>query len=244
MGTQYKCPFCKRSFSKMLPSGFESLAADNNKIIGSGYRLNSKCPCCHSNERERLLLLFIKSKLGYLLDDRSKNNKRLSLLHVAPERNISRILKTNKNISYITSDLNSPYVDINMDIQDVIFKDEVFDIVICNHVFEHVENDLRAMSELSRSIIKGGIGIFQVPIFYEDKPTYEDSTIMDEYDRLQAFGQKDHVRIYGNDYKKRLEKNGFSVELIKSSEILTEQEIAKYLLLKDEVVFFCKKIEE
>ena len=241
IGNKYRCVFCDRSFSKMMSSGFESLATKDNKVIGSGFRLNSKCPCCDSTDRERLLYIFIKKNLNYIFE-KTEKSKTTTVLHIAPEKNLSKLINNNNQINYITSDLHSPYVDLKMNIENILFKDNVLDLIICNHVLEHVQNDLRAMSEFYRVLKKGGFAILQVPIFFEDKPTYEDFTIVSPASRLEAFGQEDHLRIYGSDYKNRLEKSGFKVNLINIKDILDDYEINKNALLKNEIVFFCQKI--
>ena len=98
-----------------------------------------------------------------------------------------------------------------MDITDIPFEKDTFDFILCNHVLEHVPDDKLAMSELYRVMKKGGNGIFQVPIDYGRATTYEDWTITTPEERKKAFGQHDHVRWYGQDYKLRLHEAGFSV---------------------------------
>lgn len=239
IGNKYRCVFCDRSFSKMMSSGFESLATKDNKVIGSGFRRNSKCPCCYSTDRERLLYIFIEKNLNYIFEKNEKSKKN-SVLHIAPEKNLTKLFNNNQ-INYITSDLHSPYVGLKMNIENILFKDNLFDLIICNHVLEHVENDLKAMSELNRVLKKGGFAILQVPIFAEEKPTYEDFEILSPSSRLEAFGQEDHLRIYGSDYKSRLEMSGFSVNKINIKDILDDYEINKNALIKDETIFFCQK---
>ena len=118
---------------------------------------------------------------------------------------------------------------------------ETFDVIICNHVLEHIENDKLAMSELHRVMKKDGWGIFQVPLEYSFATTYEDFTITDPLEREKAFRQKDHVRIYGRDYKDRLTSAGFKVKEDDYVKSLSNQEIKKYRLAPDDLIYFCSK---
>jgi len=114
-------------------------------------------------------------------------------------------------------------------------------LILCNHVLEHIPDDHTAMSELYRVMKSDGLGIFQVPIDYNIDCTYEDFSIITEKDRIKAFGQKDHVRWYGNDYKNRLAKSGFSVNEDHFIKSLTKEEILKNGLLSKELIYCCTK---
>ncbi len=114
---------------------------------------------------------------------------------------------------YICGDYFAPgYEDVypshvkNINILNIPYDNEYFDLVICNHVLEHVEDDLKGMSEIYRVLKKGGFAILQVPISYKMDKTYEDFSIIESNAREEAFGQRDHVRIYGLDYFDRLKK--------------------------------------
>jgi SAM-dependent methyltransferase len=139
--------------------------------------------------------------------------QRLKVLHVAPEPHVSAILSRTRTVDYVTADLHSQQVMVRMDITDIQFPDDHFDAIVCNHVLEHVVEDRRAMAELFRTLKPGGWAILQVPISLASERTYEDPTITTADQREMFFGQNDHVRIYGADYKSRLEQAGFDVEL-------------------------------
>ena len=98
-----------------------------------------------------------------------------------------------------------------MDITSTSFKDNTFDCILCSHVLEHIVDDRKAMSELCRVMKPNGFGIFQVPIKRET--TFENHSIITPEQRLRHFGQEDHVRIYGKDFKARLENSGFIVKV-------------------------------
>ena len=140
--------------------------------------------------------------------------KDLKVLHFAPEAAFLEKFKKLKNISYDTIDLNSPLANIKADICDLPLDDESYDFILCNHVLEHIEDDRSAMSEIYRVLKKDGIGILQVPIDNNLEKTYEDSTIVSKKDRTKHFGQYDHVRVYGRDFKDRLKNIGFIVNFI------------------------------
>ena len=143
-------------------------------------------------------------------------------------------------LSYVTADLSSSLANIRMDITDIPYKDESFDVVLCNHVLEHVVEDQKAMRELFRVLTQGGWAILNSPTDPRRAKTFEDPNITSPQDRERAFGQEDHVRIYGGDYKERLKKAGFKVTVdnyVKDLDI----DIVKKYGLKDEDIYFCAK---
>jgi len=160
---------------------------------------------------------------------------------MAPEQCFLSIFKKMKNLDYTTADLYSPIVDVKADILKLPFKDEEFDLVFCNHVLEHIEDDNKAMKELYRVIKKGGMGIFQVPQELARKSTYEDPAIITPEDKTEHFGQYDHVRIYGRDYFDRLRNVGFNVKEVDYSLKLNPELVEKYCLAKGEILPVCIK---
>jgi ubiquinone/menaquinone biosynthesis C-methylase UbiE len=229
-GFKYKCIFCKGHFRKLFPIGLKNDIAMN--LIGGGYRY-ALCPRCHSTDRERLIYWYIVNKTNILNLD-----KTINLLHVAPERNLQKILRSFSYIEYISGDLNpSTDCDIRLDITNINFEDNFFDVIICNHVLEHIIDDRKAISELFRVLRPGGFAILQVPISKNTKETFEDFSITSPEERERYFGQKDHIRIYGKDYKNRLESTGFKVELYDIKNDLSIQDIKKYGLNEEEILY-------
>jgi len=96
-----------------------------------------------------------------------------------------------------------------MDITDIHCADNYFDLILCNHVLEHIPDDRKAMRELCRVLKPGGKAILQVPLSILLKETYEDFSVTDPAERIRLFGQRDHCRIYGQDYENRLKESGF-----------------------------------
>jgi len=116
-----------------------------------------------------------------------------------------------KNLTYVTADLESPLADVKLDVQDMPFGDGEFDVVICNHVLEHVPDDRKALLEIYRVLKTGGFALLQVPTNYGVEKTYEDASVTDPSDREKHFRQKDHYRLYGRDYLDRIRKTGFVI---------------------------------
>lgn len=146
-----------------------------------------------------------------------------------------------KNLDYTTTDLNSPIADVKADICDLPFKNNEFNFIICNHVLEHIPDDIKAMQEIYRVLAPGGTAVLQVPYNSDLKITFEDDSITDPKERAKIFGQYDHVRVYGMDYFTKLENIGFKVKPVDYTNILTEDEVEKYRLPKGELIPVCYK---
>lgn len=204
-GRRYVCPFCRSRLRTLLPIGLELPVLELKNVAGSGYR-RAVCPVCISHDRERLIYL-------YLLHKTDVFQSSLKLLHVAPERKLSAMLGAQTSLDYLTGDLKPERAMVKMDVADLRLDSASFDAVICNHVLEHVADDRKAMSELFRILRPGGWAILQVPISLTMKNTYEDFSLATPDARRRAFGQGNHVRLYGQDYAQRLEETGFDVEL-------------------------------
>ena len=221
-GNKYTDPIDGSSFRKFLPYGYNNV------------RLNALSPSTFSLERHRLLWLYLKRETDFF-------EKKIKVLHFAPEKAFLSKFKKLENISYDTIDLNSPLADIKADICNLPLKDNTYDFILCNHVLEHIINDKKAMQELYRVLKKGGIGIFQVPIDITKNKTFEDFSITDPKERNKLFGQYDHVRIYGMDFFDRLINVGFEVKQCEYTAQLNKEEIIKYCLPKKEIIPICIK---
>ena len=146
-----------------------------------------------------------------------------------------------ENLQYITGDLVSPWADVKMDVHDIPFEENSFDVVICNHVLEHVDDAHKVMTEFYRVMKVGGWGIFQVPIDWKRTETYEDKTITSPEEREKHFWQKDHVRLYGLDYPKKLSSVGFDVRPFDYHQYLDSSDQERFRLHKDEILFILTK---
>jgi len=151
------------------------------------------------------------------------------------------MLRASSKNKYINSDLNPLVADRKIGITDIKFENSYFNFIICNHVLEHIVDDRKAMRELFRVLRPGGEAILQVPISKYNKETFEDFLIILSEEKERYFGQKGHVRIYGKDYKNRLEEAGFKVELYDIKKDLSVQDIKKYGLDEEEILYIGDK---
>lgn len=215
-GKRFTDPINGKSYRKFLPYGYAQV------------RENVLSPGTLSLERHRLLWLYFESENIF--------SKELKVLHFAPEQAFHKRFKKIKNWDYTTTDLNSPLADVQADICDLPFSDDTFDLIICNHVLEHIPNDTRAMKELYRILKPGGKAILQVPYDKNKEKTFEDNSITDPKERTKIFGQYDHVRVYGMDYFDKLNSIGFQVDAVDYTAKLSKEEIEKYRLPEGELI--------
>ena len=233
-GSNYSCPFCGYNSKDFFPIGIDIPVLKEKEVIGAGMR-NGGCYKCGSRDRERLIFTYLRDKLKIL------ENKQIRILHLAPEKRVTKALHEMNFENYICGDLfmeGYTYPDYvqNMNVLNLPFEDNYFDVIICNHLLEHVPNDIDAMQELFRVLNKKGEAILQVPISKNSTKTYEDFSITDPEERVVAFGQFDHVRIYGQDYVDRLTSVGFKIERINIS-----GEYPEYGLDPEEDIFIGRK---
>lgn len=193
-GNDVECPICQHTYKRFLPYG---------RI---NPRKNALCPSCLSLERHRLIWLYLRDKTPFFKGP-------LDVLHIAPEQCFLKPFEQTHGDRYITADLESPLAKVKMDIHQMPFADQSFDVVLCNHVMEHVANDIQAMGEIRRVLKPGGFAILQVP-FFAPVPdhTMEDATVTDPRERERQFGQDDHVRKYGKDYEERINRSGLNAQ--------------------------------
>ncbi len=163
------------------------------------------------------------------------------VLHVAPEQCFYGRFRKMRNLDYLTADLDSPIADVKMDIHDIQYPDNTFDVILCNHVLEHVRDDIQCMSELRRVLTPGGLAIMQVPLDTELEFTDEDPDLENPEERKRRFGQYDHVRLHGRDYPERLKKAGFEVTGVDYSKKLSPELFDRYRLPEGEILYACTK---
>jgi SAM-dependent methyltransferase len=216
-GNKFTDPINGKSFKTFLPYGY---GKQRNNVLS---------PSTLSLERHRLLWLYLKSDTEFF-------SKNLKVLHFAPEQAFYKRFRNMKNLEYVTTDLNSPLADVKADICNLPFKDNEFDVILCNHVLEHIPDDTKAMQELFRILKPGGFGVLQIPQDLSREKTFEDNSLTDRKERAKIFGQYDHVRIYGRDYFDKLRSVGFKVEEVDYTAKLSEGDITKYCLAKGEII--------
>jgi SAM-dependent methyltransferase len=219
-GNTYTDPIDGKSFKSFLSYGYEK------------QRDNVLSPSTLSLERHRLLWLYLKNETDFF----SETTERKSVLHFAPEQCFLKRFRALKNIDYTTTDLLSPIADVKADICDLPFKNDSYDVILCNHVLEHIPDDTKALQELYRVLKPGGYGIFQIPQDLSRTTTFEDDSITDKKERAKIFGQYDHVRVYGYDYFNKLREAGFMVNEVDYTATLSAEAIKKYCLAKGEII--------
>lgn len=221
-----------RNTLRWIKSGLKrAIYSGNNRLCPvCGYRArvfleigvvpcqDARCPACNSLERHRLLWRYLQERTTFFQMTCAK------MLHIAPEACLENRFRQQIGSGYLTGDLLNP-ADVKMDITDIQFPDNTFDVVCCSHVLEHVPDDRLAMQEFWRVLKPDGFAFLLVPITAER--TVEDPTITDPQERLRLFGQDDHVRRYGPDYVDRLRDAGFAVKMTKAEDFLAPEEIQR-----------------
>lgn len=221
LGRGKECPICGVKRRRFLPYGYNVS------------RENALCPGCLSLERHRLLWLYLQRETTLLL-------QKPKVLHIAPEVALIKRLRRALGSNYITADLESPLADIHFDIQDIPLEDGYADVILCNHILEHIPDEGKALDEIYRVLRPGGWAVLLAPIDNSLKQTFEDNTITDPAERNRLFGQYDHYRTYGRDYADRLRSHSFKVDEINYFDTLTPEEQSLYAL-KPETIYIAKK---
>ena len=225
IGRARRCPVCGARLRRFLPYGYGTVRED------------ALCPRCLALERHRLLWL-------WLTRETSLFEERPVLLHIAPEvclmRHIERAYADAAE-RYLTADLESPLAKLHFDVQQIPLESASVDVVICNHLLEHVASDAVALAELHRVMRPGGWGVVLAPIDYSLEQTFEDDSITEPEERARIFGQYDHRRIYGRDYAERLRRAGFDAEQIDYAARFAEHERREFSLGDDHLYIIRKR---
>jgi SAM-dependent methyltransferase len=211
-GSDFQCNICNKKLRKFI-------------LLESGDKL---CPFCGSLSRTRRLWNLIN--VDYLREG-------LRILDFSPSRSLYRVFKKTRGIDYVSTDISGDFLsDFQFDITDIDTKDDQYDLLLCYHVLEHIDNDHQAIKEIFRVLKKGGTCMIQTP--FKEGDIYEDPSIISEQDRLKHFGQKDHVRVYSVEgLKHRLVRCGFHVDIKQFS----ESERNRFGFNVQEFVLICTK---
>lgn len=183
-----ECPCCGRS------AKFES--------FGLRLRMGANCPHCQSKERHRLFSLALRE--GFIGFDGC------DVLHFAPEAIVERIVSQAGARHLVTADITPDRADRCLNIEQLDLPDGSFDRVICSHVLEHVD-DTKALAEIKRVLRPGGYAVIMIPLVEGWDRTFEDPAITSEAERELFFGQDDHVRFYGADFRARVAASGLQL---------------------------------
>ena len=221
-GSAVECNCCGNEFSEFLAYGNEE-------------RENAICPRCNSLERNRVLWMYLEKKLEI-------TKRHWKVLHFAPERTLEKRFKTLSNISYFGVDLNPQLADYQVDITDIPYKKNTFDLIICSHVLGHVPDEPKAIQEMRRVLSPDGLAIIMTVIDINNKETYENPTVKTPAERLKNYGEDDLTRLHGMDFGQRLAKEGFEVERLDYRLTFSEAEQQRFGLGRGEreVLYLCK----
>jgi SAM-dependent methyltransferase len=216
-GAGFECNCCGAAYSKFIPdhpSPENANAIISNEVI-AGYGDNILCPACLSTARERLVIALLQNEFKL-------TGKKI--LHFSPEKNIYNFIKQHNEV--ITADIEPLFyknIDAtikNEDATRLSFANESFDLVIGNHIMEHIPDDKKALAEIYRVLKPGARAILQIPYSTKIPATIEQPAINDPRQQSALFGQKDHVRVYQlQDYVSRLQGCGFTVSVIEYKDL-------------------------
>jgi len=223
-GDRVFCPWCERGFRRFL-----------QYRAYHGPNLNTYCPGCGCFERHRLQWLYFKNRTNLF-------EARLRVLHVAPEYGLQKVLSSQRNLEYVGADLNSPLAAVRMDLTRMPYGNHSFDVILCNHVLEHIEDDRKAMAELCRVLSPEGWAMVLVPLDRNRSVTFEDSEIRSCRERERYYLQSDHVRLYGRDFFDRLRKAGFAVTVDTYAAGLDGETIRVFGINRQEEIYICRKL--
>ena len=234
-GNNFFCPICKFKASKFLPYGKDYEAIKKFEIIGMGFRKNAICPNCFSKDRERLFFLFLQK----LINEKSINYSS-KIIHFSPEPSLERNFFRKNFSNYFTADIIKNKSDFIIDLQNFNFEEKNFDLVICNHVLEHIEDDNIALENIYSILKPGGLAILQVPLSTIIDIDFKKEGVASDIERLKFYGQSDHVRIYSEkNFLQKIKKIGFSINV---NEMISEKNnLPSYGLNKKEKVIFATK---
>lgn len=222
-GDRYEDPISGKTYRKLLPYGRVNP------------RPNALAPHSLSLERHRTVWLFMQRHTEFF-------TAKVRMLHLAPEYCYLRLFKKQPNLDYVTGDLVSPWADHHFDVHAIPFEDNSFDVLMANHLLEHVDKDRDVMREFFRVLKPGGWAILQVPIDYSNPNTEEDRSITDPRELERLYWQSDHLRLFGHaDYPARLREAGFEVEVVDVADEVGAELAKRYCLGEERYVYFVRK---
>ncbi len=225
-GSKHLCYICNRTPRHFHPyrNGLQSVSpfVRELQIVGSDVE-NFSCPLCGCHDRERHLVMYF-DRLS--LWGKVKGG---DVLHFAPERHFSTRIEHQRPATYIKADLSPSSSDIQeIDATRIPFGDEHFDVIICNHVLEHIPDDKKALSELFRVLRPGGFAVLQTPHSSLLENSFCDSSLNSDELKTRFYGQEDHVRVYGRDLFHRIRQAGFELCVKRHADILSDIEPSFY----------------
>ena len=199
------CPCCGTVLKSFIEGDYAGRPEFYDLSLFENVRQDLTCPACGSLPRHRILAMWGERHMGLLIGK--------DILYFAPERGMTKWMDDH-GISYTTADLMDEDADLSIDIQKTGLPENSFDVIICNHVLEHVGDYRTALQEMKRILRPGGVFILSFPMSEEVEYVDEDASVKTDEGRLKRFGQSDHVRLFGKHSQMLITEAGFEVEVI------------------------------
>lgn len=240
IGAQRECCMCGAHIRRFLPyrGGWRKAPPllRSLRVVGSDLD-NYLCPVCGCNDRERHLLLYLR-ETGWIGKIQGSH-----VLHFAPEGRLTLFVERAAPGRYVRADLIPSRAGIErIDLLNIPHPAGTFDLVIANHVLEHVADDTRALSEIRRVLKPGGHAILQTPYSELLASLFCDPGICSEEARLQVYGQEDHVRLYGRHVFDRIASAGFVSKVLQHGQALSNYDPGHYGVNVNEPFFLFQAI--
>jgi predicted SAM-dependent methyltransferase len=232
IGNNVFCPCCGSHFGRFMDFNITGIDHETYVKDWEAWYLNKICPKCSSLPRHRIVCKhFEKMHFDF---------KNSNILMFASDP-IKNWFKRNK-FKYKTADKYDERADLKVDIQNTGFSDESWDLIICNHVLEHVLDYKEALHELMRILKKDGILELTVPIDKNLQTVHENASVMSMKEKIKKFGQQEHLREFGNDFEKILSDFGFLVEVVDGDK-LSDKIVGKIgpWRCDDNRIYICRK---
>ncbi|WP_181969811.1 methyltransferase domain-containing protein [Paraburkholderia sp. DHOC27] len=220
------CAVCEQTVGAWLPHPLAGTFDVEflTQVEGVGSRLDKHiCPKCHCNDRDRHLWLYL-TRSGVL-----DNLQHKRVLHLAPEGMIEPRIRALQPLDYIAGDLHPRlphHRKINVEALD--FPNGRFDLIICNHVLEHVDDPERALAEFRRCLAPDGHLVAQTPYSPVLKYTFELNRPPTTPFAIRYFGQDDHVRLFGANMPDLFRAAGLNGDLYPHATVLGDTDPEKF----------------
>ncbi len=221
LGKKKKCYICGNTFDHFLKyhGGNDKIPEFRKRLeLVDSDRDQFGCPYCNSFDRERhLFMYFDKANIW----ERFRNAR---ILHFAPEKNLSRKIKKLSPKEYVLADFSPKNDGIKkVDATSIPYKNDSFDVVICNHVLEHIPEYYKAMQEIQRVLLPGGMAILQTPFSKIIKRNFEDENLNTDELRWFFYGEIDHFRIFSQyQFFEDLNRAGFKMRIVEHTKTFEE----------------------
>lgn len=190
-------------------------------------RFDAQCPKCNSRERHRFL--------KHWMDTDPRGAAFGDVIHFAPEHAMIDLMR-GRSSTYRTADIAPDVADLQLNIEAIDLPDGSVDVVMANHVLEHVD-DRKALPEIWRILRPGGLAILTTPVIAEWESSYENPDLRGARIQFRHFGQEDHLRYFGRDLSDRIRAAGFALE----QTVTNGANAAKYALLRGDTIYLATR---